>query len=182
VDIQVKNLMGREETVSTCQLDFVMPDRFDLSYIDAQGERKRPLILHRAPLSTHERMISFLIELYGGAFPTWLAPVQVRLVPVNDEVMDYARQLESTLRNEFIRADIDTSHESFNKKIRNAVTRKIPNIWVLGKQELEGRSVTWRRYAVKEQQTVPFDKAFDALKIMRDKRVMDNFADVNLPI
>jgi threonyl-tRNA synthetase len=182
VDIQVKNLMGREETVSTCQLDFVMPDRFDLSYIDAQGERKRPLILHRAPLSTHERMISFLIELYGGAFPTWMAPVQVRLVPVNDEVMDYARQLESTLRNEFIRADIDTSHESFNKKIRNAVTRKIPNIWVLGKQELEGRSVTWRRYAVKEQQTVPFDKAFDALKIMRDKRVMDNFADVNLPI
>ncbi|HPK25206.1 MAG TPA: threonine--tRNA ligase [Candidatus Hydrogenedentes bacterium] len=182
VDIQVKNLMGREETVSTCQLDFVMPDRFDLSYIDAQGERKRPLILHRAPLSTHERMISFLIELYGGAFPTWLAPVQVRLVPVNDEVMDYARQLESTLRNEFIRADIDTSHESFNKKIRNAVTRKIPNIWVLGKQELEGRSVTWRRYAVKEQQTVPFDKAFDALKIMRDKRIMDNFADVNLPI
>ena len=106
----------------------------------------------------------------------------MRLVPVNDEVMDYARQLESTLRNEFIRADIDTSHESFNKKIRNAVTRKIPNIWVLGKQELEGRSVTWRRYAVKEQQTVPFDKAFDALKIMRDKRIMDNFADVNLPI
>lgn len=182
VDIQVKNLMGREETVSTCQLDFVMPDRFDLHYIDAHGEKKRPFILHRAPLSTHERMISFLIELYGGAFPTWMAPVQLRLVPVNDDVMDYARSLENKLRSEFIRAEIDTSSESFNKKIRNAITRKIPNIWILGKQEEENNSITWRRYAVKEQQSVAFDTALDALKTMRDERTMDNFADVELPL
>jgi threonyl-tRNA synthetase len=182
VDIQVKNLMGREETVSTCQLDFVMPERFDLTYVDAQGEKQRPFILHRAPLSTHERMISFLIELYGGAFPTWMAPEQVRLVPVNDEVMPYAQELEEKLRNAFVRAEIDTSSESFNKKIRNAITRKIPNIWILGKQEQESGSVTWRRYAVKEQQSVSFDRALEALETLRDKRMMDNFADVDLPL
>ena len=180
VDIQVKNLMGREETVSTCQLDFVMPERFDLTYVDADGERKRPYILHRAPLSTHERMISFLIEFYGGAFPTWMAPVQVRLIPVNDEVMDYARNLETKLRSRFFRSDIDTSAESFNKKIRNAVTHKIPNIWILGKQETEQNTITWRRHAVKEQRSVPVDDALALLETMRKDRVMDNFADVAL--
>jgi len=180
VDIQVKNLMGREETVSTCQLDFVMPERFDLTYVDADGERKRPYILHRAPLSTHERMISFLIELYGGAFPTWMAPVQVRLIPVNNEVLDYARNLETKLRSNFFRADIDTSAESFNKKIRNAVTHKIPNIWILGKQEADQNTVTWRRHAVKEQNSFPVDEALTLLEDMRKNRVMDNFADVAL--
>ena len=180
VDIQVKNLMGREETVSTCQLDFVMPERFDLTYVDADGERKRPYILHRAPLSTHERMISFLIEFYGGAFPTWMAPIQVRLVPVNADVLPYARALQEKLHAAFFRTEIDASDESFNKKIRNAVTRKIPNIWILGKQEMEQETVTWRRYAVKEQQAVPAAEALTLLEGMRKDRTMDNFADVSL--
>ncbi len=181
VDIQVKNLMGREETVSTCQLDFVMPERFDLTYVDASGERKRPFILHRAPLSTHERMISFLIEFYGGAFPTWLAPVQVRLVPVNAALVDYARDLEAQLRREFFRVETDVSDESFNKKIRNAVTKKTPNIWILGEKEKEAGAVSWRRYAVKEQQTVGRGEALEILKRLRAGRVMDNFPDVALP-
>ncbi|MFA7692058.1 MAG: threonine--tRNA ligase [Candidatus Hydrogenedentes bacterium] len=180
VDIQVKNLMGREETVSTCQLDFVMPERFDLNYVDADGKQKRPYILHRAPLSTHERMISFLIEFYGGAFPTWMAPVQVRLIPVNDELMDYAHSIESKLRASFFRTEVDYSAESFNKKIRNAVTQKIPNLWILGKKEMEEGVVTWRRHAVKEQQCLPLDKALSLLENVRDKRVMDNFPDVEL--
>ncbi len=182
VDIQVKNLMGREETVSTCQLDFVMPERFDLHYIDANGERKHPYILHRAPLSTHERMISFLIEFYGGAFPTWMAPEQVRLVPVNAAVLDYAHGLEQRLRESFFRAETDASDESFNKKIRNAVTRKIPNIWILGEKEKEAQGVTWRRYAVKEQRAVSSENALTALKQMREQRIMDNFPDVALPL
>ena len=180
VDIQVKNLMGREETVSTCQLDFVMPERFDLNYVDADGKQKRPYRLHRAPLSTHERMISFLIEFYGGAFPTWMAPVQVRLIPVNDELMDYAHSIESKLRASFFRTEVDYSAESFNKKIRNAVTQKIPNLWILGKKEMEEGVVTWRRHAVKEQQCLPLDKALSLLENVRDKRVMDNFPDVEL--
>lgn len=182
VDIQIKNLMGREETVSTCQLDFVMAERFDLTYADRDGQRKRPHILHRAPLSTHERMISFLIEFYGGAFPTWMAPVQVRLVPVSADFAPYAAELQQRLRGDFFRVETDDSEESFNKKIRNAVTRKIPNVWVVGAKEQEDRTVTWRRYCVKEQVTVAFDRAFDALKDMRAARAMDNFADTPLPL
>jgi len=182
IDIQVKNLLGREETVSTCQLDFVMADRFDLTYVDANGEKKRPFIIHRAPLSTHERMISFLIELYGGAFPTWMAPLQVKLIPVNDDVLDYTREIEATLRGNLFRAEIDTSDESFNKKIRNAVTNKTPNIWVIGSREKEERKITWRRYASKLQQNVELDHALHALTRMRAERMMDNFEDVNLPV
>ncbi|HPO11805.1 MAG TPA: threonine--tRNA ligase [Candidatus Hydrogenedentes bacterium] len=182
VDIQVKNLLGREETVSTCQLDFVMANRFDLGYVDRDGQEKRPFIIHRAPLSTHERMISFLIELFGGAFPTWMAPVQVRMVPVNDDVVPYAREIADLLRMDLFRASVDESGESFNKKIRNAVTHKIPNIWVLGMREMENKNVTWRRYSVKEQVTVSLDKAINALRVMRVQRMMDNFPDVALPI
>lgn len=182
IDIQVKNLLGREETVSTCQLDFVMADRFDLTYVDANGEKKRPFIIHRAPLSTHERMISFLIELYGGAFPTWMAPVQVKLIPVNGDVVDYAREIEHLLRGQLFRAEVDDSDESFNKKIRNAVTHKTPNIWVLGNREKDERKITWRRYCSKLQQNVELDHALHALTRMRAERTMDNFEDVNLPI
>jgi threonyl-tRNA synthetase len=174
--------MGREETVSTCQLDFVMAERFDLKYVDTDGQSKRPFIIHRAPLSTHERMISFLIELYGGAFPTWMAPVQVKLIPVSPEQLEYARELAERLRGQFFRAEVDDSTETFNKKIRTAVTHKIPNIWVLGEKERQNRTVTWRRYAVKEQVMVAFDKALEALQAMRQQRTMDNFADVELPM
>ncbi|MCC6144431.1 MAG: threonine--tRNA ligase [Candidatus Hydrogenedentes bacterium] len=182
VDIQVKNLLGREETVSTCQLDFVMPERFDLKYIDANGQEKRPYIIHRAPLSTHERMISFLIEFYGGAFPTWMAPVQVQLVPVNDTVLDYANKIAHDLRQNLFRAQVDVSDESFNKKIRNAVTHKIPNIWIIGNKEAENGSITWRRYASKDQKTVLLADAQAALETMRSERTMDNFEDVALPV
>ncbi|MBP8129772.1 MAG: threonine--tRNA ligase [Candidatus Hydrogenedentes bacterium] len=181
VDIQMKNLLGREETVSTCQLDFMMAERFNLTYVDSDGSEKRPYIIHRAPLSTHERMISFLIEFYGGAFPTWMAPVQVRMAPVKETVLGYAQELADTLRNSLFRVEIDLSGESFNKKIRNAVTHKIPNIWIIGEKEMEQRNVTWRRYAVKEQTTLPFDSAFESLKTLRAQRIMDNFADAAVP-
>ena len=181
VDIQVKNLMGREETVSTCQLDFVMAERFDLTYTDADGQKCRPFIIHRAPLSTHERIVSFLIELYGGAFPTWMAPTQVQMISVKDEVYGYAEELSALLRGDLFRAEIDTTSESFNKKIRNAIVRKIPNIWILGEKEMADRSVTWRRYAAKEQVTLPLEEALSTLRSLRDLRLMDNFEDVSLP-
>ncbi len=182
IDIQVKNLLGREETVSTCQLDFVVAERFGLEYTDDKGEKQTPYIIHRAPLSTHERMISFLIELYGGAFPTWMAPQQVQLIPVNDDVLDYAKEIESNLHGNLFRVKIDTSNESFNKKIRNAITSKIPNIWILGSKEKENRTITWRRYCSKEQKTVGLDNAYTALNALRSGRIMDNFDDVDLPL
>lgn len=182
VDIQVTNILGREETVSTCQLDFVMAQRFGLRYIGRDGQEHEPYIIHRAPLSTHERMIAFLIETYGGAFPTWMAPLQVRIIPVSDQYMEYAESLQSVMQESLLRADIDQGSDSFNKKIRNAVTHKIPNMWIIGEKESDARTVTWRRYAAKEQITVSADKAIDALKTLRAQRSMDNFEDVALPL
>ncbi|WP_372370470.1 threonine--tRNA ligase [Candidatus Uabimicrobium sp. HlEnr_7] len=180
VDIQLSNVMGREETVSTCQLDFLMPDRFDLVYTDSNGESKRPFILHRAPLSTHERMIAFLIELYGGAFPTWLSPVQTLIIPVNDTVHEYAKQIEQRLFDNMVRVELDLGGETFNKKIRRGITRKIPNIWIIGNSEMDEQAITWRRYCVKDQVKIGLDKACDNLINWRDKRVMDNFEDVKI--
>lgn len=182
IDIQLANLLGREETVSTCQLDFAIAERFDLTYVGRDGEDKRPYIIHRAPLSTHERIVSFLIESYGAAFPTWLAPVQVQLIPVADHVYEYAEEIKALMTSKLIRSEIDTSSDSFNKKIRKAVTSKTPNMWILGGNELEGRSVTWRRYSVKEQETMALDTAIDTVVRMNANRVMDNFADVALPV
>lgn len=180
VDIQLSNVMGREETVSTCQLDFVMPERFDLEYTDSNGESQRPFILHRAPLSTHERMVAFLIELYGGAFPTWMSPVQVLIIPVNETVHEYAKQIESRLFDNMLRVEVDLSGDTFNKKIRRGVTRKIPNIWIIGNNEMEEQAITWRRYCVKDQVKIDIDKACKNLIHWRDKRIMDNFDDITI--
>lgn len=164
LDIQFKNLIGREETVSTIQLDFLGPVNFDLKYTGADGEEHRPVIIHRAPLSTHERFISFLIEYYGGAFPTWCSPVQVAMIPVRDEIVDYAKSIEEKLFGQKVRVEIDDSNNSLNKKVRNAVTRKIPNILILGDQEKDDQTVTWRKYGQKEQQTMSLDEFEKTLK------------------
>jgi threonyl-tRNA synthetase len=116
IDFQIVNVVGREETASTNQLDMIQPERFDLSYVGADNEHHRPVILHRAPLGTHERFCAFLIEHYGGAFPTWLSPVQVRVLPVAPVFNEYAQGLRNALRSHFIRAEVDDSHQSFGKK------------------------------------------------------------------
>lgn len=180
VDIQIKNLLGREETVSTCQLDFVMAKRFDLWYSAKDGTMKQPYILHRAPLSTHERMISFLIEFWGGAFPTWMAPNQVMLIPVNEGVVDYAMDMKNKMTELGIRCDIDVSDDSFNKKIRKAVTKKTPNMWIIGDNEKAEGTITWRRYCVQDQIKMSSDAAIDKIVHLRTNRVMDNFPDVQI--
>jgi len=156
IDFQVTNVIGREETASTNQLDFTSGQRFSLRYIGRDGRENVPYIIHRAPLGTHERFISFLIEHYGGAFPTWLAPLQVLIVPVAPEMYDYALALRKELHDRFVRVEVDDSHDSFNKKIRNAATAKIPNVLVIGGRERDNQAVTHRRYGVKEQQSMPF--------------------------
>lgn len=180
VDIQIKNLLGREETVSTCQLDFVMAKRFDLWYSAKDGTMKQPYILHRAPLSTHERMISFLIEFWGGAFPTWMAPNQVMLIPVNEGVVEYAMDMKHKMTELGIRCDIDVSDDSFNKKIRKAVTKKTPNMWIIGDNEKAEGTITWRRYCVQDQIKMSSDAAIDKIVHLRTNRVMDNFPDVQI--
>lgn len=182
LDYQTENVIGREETLSTIQLDFTAPERFKLEFTAADGSKQRPLVIHRAPLGTHERFISILIERFGGAFPTWLSPVQVRIVPVAEEFLPYAEKLSAELRDQMIRSEVDPTNDSFGKKVRNAVTKKIPNIWIVGANEVKDQTVTWRRYAVEKQVQVPSEKAKGILAQMIQLRTMDNFEDVELPL
>ncbi len=181
LDYQTENVVGREETISTSQLDFIMAERFGLEYTAADGTKQRPLIIHRAPLGTHERFISFLIEHWGGAFPSWLAPVQARLIPVAADFAPYAREVADQLRGSLVRAEVDETSDSFSKKVRNALTHKVPNLWIVGAQEAENRQITWRRYAHEKQVKLPLEKARETILSMIRDRVMDNFPDVDLP-
>jgi len=156
IDVQFRTVTGREETASTNQLDFAVPGRLGLVYKTSDDQLKHPYCLHRAPLGTHERFVAFLIEHYGGAFPTWLAPEQVRILPVAAQFNDYALKLEATLRGDFVRASVDPASETLNKRIRTAETTKIPNMLVVGEREQETESVTLRRYGSREQLTLPF--------------------------
>jgi threonyl-tRNA synthetase len=166
VDYQFRTVTGREFSLSTNQLDFAVPKRFGLTYTDRDGQEKTPICLHRAPLSTHERFIAFLIEHYGGAFPTWLSPDQVRIVPISEAQLDYARKLEGILRKDRVRTFVDDSSNTLGKKIRLAATSKTPIVLVVGGDELENTTVTVRRYGIREQRTMDLD-AF--LTVLRDE-------------
>lgn len=163
IDVQFKLVTGREETISTNQLDFAVPERLDLKYTDSENQEKRPYVIHRAPASTHERFIAFLIEHFGGAFPTWLAPVQVKIITVNPKFDEYAKSIVSDLRSQFVRIELDTSTDSLNKKIRTHTKKKIPNILIIGENEVENKSVTVRRYGVEKQETIELNQFKDWL-------------------
>lgn len=181
VDFQIKNVIGREESASTNQLDFAMPERFNLSYVGEDGKEHRPYIIHRAPLGTHERFLAFLIEHFGGAFPSWMAPMQVKIIPVNDTCLEYAERIERELFEKMIRTEIDKSSETFNKKIRNAVTHKIPNMLIIGNKEVEEECVTLRRYCTKEQRKLGLNEFIEGLVTTVTGRYMDNYEDEKLP-
>ena len=166
IDVQVKNVVGREETASTNQVDpmAAQEDRFDMTYVGPDGQLHRPWVIHRAPLGTHERFIAFLIEHFAGAFPTWLAPVQVLVIPVSNEQLTYAHRIRDELFKRFVRVELDDGHESFNKKIRNGITRKIPIMLIVGRKEASDSTVTVRRYRRKEQKTMHFDAFVEMLE------------------
>ena len=178
IDFQASTLLGREESISTTQLDFAGPIRFDLNYVGEDGVEHRPYIVHRAPLGTHERFLAFLIEHLGGAFPTWMSPVQVSIIPVSEAFYGYAQELRDTLRQHLIRVELDNSANSFNKKIRESVTRKIPNMAIIGGKEVEQGNVTLRRYCVQEQISLSKEAFVERLLKLKSQRIMDNFADV----
>lgn len=166
IDFQFRSVTGREETASTNQLDFAVPPRMNLFYTDKDNTERHPYIIHRAPAGTHERFIAFLLEHFGGAFPTWLAPVQVRVITVSDEFRDYADALVAELRDQLVRAEVDPAHDTMGKKIRNAAKAKIPNVLVIGEKEVADGTVTWRRYGVEAQETLPAE-AFKAEVLRR---------------
>ncbi|EAE5856877.1 threonine--tRNA ligase [Listeria monocytogenes] len=158
LDVQVKTAIGKEETLSTVQLDFLLPERFDLTYIGEDGEKHRPVVIHRGVVSTMERFVAYLIEEYKGAFPTWLAPVQMELIPVNaDAHLDYAKGVQDKLQRAGLRAEVDDRNEKLGYKIREAQTKKIPYALVLGDQEVKAGSVNVRRYGSKDSETMDLD-------------------------
>ena len=156
IDIQFRTVTGREETLSTVQLDFAVPPRLNLVYTGADGQEHTPYCIHRAPFSTHERFAAMLIEHFGGAFPTWLAPVQVQIVTVSEQFESYAEHLNAQLRARFVRSEVASQSDTVPKKIREGTLRKIPNLLIVGEREAADGTVTLRRYGVKAQTTMPF--------------------------
>jgi threonyl-tRNA synthetase len=137
IDVQMKNTNGKEDTAFTVQYDFVMPERFNLTYINEQGEEEKPVVIHRSSIGAIERVMAFLIEHYAGAFPIWLAPVQVSILPVSDKFGDYAKSVFNELKSLGIRVEIDNGNNTLGNKIREATLQKVPYMCIIGGQEEE---------------------------------------------
>jgi len=144
LDIQLADVMGHQETYSTIQIDFHLPNQFDLGYVGADGQEHRPVMIHRGVISTMERMVSYLIELYAGAFPAWLAPVQASVLPITERQNAYAKEVRDKLLAAGARVELDDRNEKLQAKIRDAQMQKIPYMLVLGGKEAEAGTVSVR--------------------------------------
>lgn len=177
LDIQVKTALGNEETLSTIQLDFLLPERFGLTYIGADGEEHRPVMIHRGIISTMERFTAILIETYKGAFPTWLAPTQVTMIPISVEAhLDYAWKVAKELQDRGVRVHVDERNEKMQYKIRQSQTSKIPYQLIVGDKEMEDNTVNVRRYGSKATQTLSITEFVEAIlaDIERKSRPIQN--------
>ncbi|UOE93399.1 threonine--tRNA ligase [Alkalihalobacillus sp. LMS39] len=156
LDVQVRTALGKDETLSTVQLDFLLPERFDLTYVGEDGKQHRPVVIHRGVVSTMERFVAFLIEEYKGAFPAWLAPIQVQVIPVSPEVhLEYAKKVSEALQQAGVRLEIDERDEKIGYKIREAQMQKIPYMLVLGDKEIETEAVNVRKYGEQKSESIP---------------------------
>ncbi|KKK38316.1 threonyl-tRNA synthase [Mesobacillus campisalis] len=165
LDVQVKTALGKDETLSTVQLDFLLPERFDLTYVGEDGKQHRPVVIHRGVVSTMERFVAFLIEEYKGAFPTWLAPVQAQVIPVSPDVhFDYAKEVQDKLKAAGFRVEIDSRNEKIGYKIREAQMQKIPYMLVVGDKEVEENAVNVRKYGEQKSETISFESFLDAFR------------------
>ena len=152
LDIQTKTALGNDETMSTIQLDFMLPERFGLTYVGQDGEEHRPVMIHRGIVGTMERFIAYLTEIYKGAFPTWLAPIQAEIIPVNNDAHgEYAEKVRQELAKRGFRAEVDNRNEKMGYKIRESQTQKVPYTLVLGDEEMKNGSVNVRRYGTDEE-------------------------------
>ena len=155
LDVQIKSAIGHELTLSTCQLDFLLPEKFDLTYVDTDGSKKRPVVLHRAILGSIDRFIAYLLEVTKGAFPLWLAPVQIDVIPVNNEYhLEYANEITDLLKNNNFRVELDSRDEKLSYRMREAQTRKIPFTLILGDKEKENGMISYRCFGSNETITV----------------------------
>jgi threonyl-tRNA synthetase len=169
LDIQIRDVLGREETMSTIQIDFHLPEQFGLEYVAEDGSRQRPVILHRGVIGATERMMAYLIELYAGAFPTWLAPIQAMVIPIADRHIDYGHEVLSAVRASGTRAELDTRNERMNAKIRDAQLQKVPYMLVVGDREAAEQAVAVRTRAGEDLKSMPVFQFID--------RIRDEIAD-----
>ena len=158
IDVDVQDALGRRWQVATIQVDFQQPDRFALEYIDSDGQAKRPVMIHRAIFGSFERFVGVLVEHYAGAFPTWLAPVQARVLPISEKHIDYARIVHGRLRSARIRAELDDRNEKLGYRIRDAQVRKVPYMLVCGAREAESGTVSLRHRTGDDLGAVPIDR------------------------
>ncbi|MGI9003766.1 MAG: aminoacyl--tRNA ligase-related protein [Pseudonocardia sp.] len=171
VDFMIRSVTGKEFAASTNQVDLYTPQRFGLTYHDSDGTEKQVVVIHRAPLGSHERFVAYLTEHFAGAFPVWLAPEQISVIPIVDDLIDYANDVTSVLQEAGFRADIDFSSGRLNAKIRAAVTRKIPLVVVVGRREAEQRAVTVRDRSGKETPMSLDDFVTHVAELVRSKRL-----------
>ncbi|MBD8068927.1 threonine--tRNA ligase [Bacillus sp. PS06] len=165
LDVQVRTALGKDETLSTVQLDFLLPERFDLTYVGEDGKQHRPVVIHRGVVSTMERFVAFLIEEYKGAFPTWLSPIQVQVIPVSPGAhLDYAKKVQEDLQAQGFRVELDERDEKIGYKIREAQMQKIPYMLVVGDNEVQEHAVNVRKYGEQKSETVSFDAFVQGLK------------------
>lgn len=164
LDVQIKTALGHDLTLSTCQLDFLLPQKFELNYIDENGNKKPPVVIHRAILGTFERFVAYLLERYKGAFPTWLAPLQVSIIPVHHEYhLSYAEEIYKKLKILGVRCNLNSKNEKLGYRVREANTSKIPIQFIIGDGEVREKAITIRRFGSKEQKTLSFDETINLL-------------------
>lgn len=165
LDYHIEDSLGRTWQCGTIQLDMNLPERFNVEYIGEDGQKHRTIMIHRACFGSMERFIGILTEHYAGAFPTWMAPVQVKVLPISEKHVEYANQLAKQMRHDYVRVEVDDRNEKIGYKIRQAQMEKVPYMLVVGDKEMEENSVNVRKHGGDELGTVPFDEFFNSIKI-----------------
>lgn len=165
LDYHIEDSLGRTWQCGTIQLDMNLPERFQIEYVGEDGQKHRPIMIHRACFGSMERFIGILTEHYAGAFPTWMAPVQVIILPISEKHVEYAKELAKQMRHDYVRVEVDDRNEKIGYKIRQAQMEKVPYMLVVGDKEMEDNSVNVRKHGGDELGTVPFDEFFNSIKI-----------------
>jgi threonyl-tRNA synthetase len=172
IDIQLRDPLGHSETISTIQVDFHLPNQFQLEYVGEDGKFHQPVMVHRGVIGTLVRMIAYLIELYAGAFPLWLAPVQVLMIPIADRHLEYATQVAEELKEYDIRVEVDSSRNRMQNKIRQAEHQRIPYILVMGDRDVQGGTVSVRERGAGDLGAMERAAFLQRVRDERDQRVI----------
>ena len=174
LDVQIKTALGHDITLSTCQLDFLLPERFDLTYIDEEGKKVRPVVLHRAVTSTSERFIAYLLEESKGLFPLWIAPVQMKILPVNNEKhLDYAKKVYELLNKEGFRVELDERDEKLSYKMRDTQVKKVPVSIIIGEKEIENNTISYRVFGKTDTITLPMNEFIDKMNSIINSKAIE---------